>query len=935
MRRILYISGEPNSPGDTYRVKRYMECAKFCGWSPDSITLGDIGSDLLENNKYDVVVLWRTAWNVHLGSFLLGLRENGVKIVFDVDDLMFIPDLAKVNIIDGIRSQGLRECDVAKHYSMMLKSLLSADYCFAATEEIAFYMRLLGKPTFVLKNGFSLETHIASRLALRKKLSRQNDGLLRIGYASGSLTHQRDFRVVAAPLCEVLSKRPYCRLVLFKGVFNLDEFPELKKFECQVEWRDRCHLNQLPEEIARFDINIAPLEFGNPYCESKSELKFFEAALADVPTIASPTEPFRKAIKHGETGLLAASFNEWLLYLNRLLDDEIMRKTMGRSAYFSALANYGTQSRIVEYGNTLEQLFRGNAATRAFALAAKLSAISANSPVVYPSEVLFEKDNLEKALVTVVVALYNYEQFIIQALDSVKEQSIKILDLVIVDGGSTDSSLVNAIKWTSANHKRFNRLVVLRNNENYGLALCRNTGFAASETPYILPLDADNQLNPECCEKLLSQALETGAAFVYPVLQQFGTHNGLMGTLPFDPQHFVFDNFIDAMALISKEAWACVGGYDHVKGGWEDYHLWCKFTEAAMLGVQCPEVLAKYRCHQQSMRMLLTVKKSTSQYLVKKLTELHPWVSPRIKKEVSMAISPIVSVQSSNVVNNYRQLDRILPILRCPISHCKLIYDSKHGRLVSYDGLNTWRLFKNHPIFLQDIKNLEVKPDSHISNSIANEALEIIQNAKGLVLNLSAGGTKERFENVIEVEYALFRNTDVVADAHSIPFDDNVFESIICQNAFEHYKNPERVIQELHRVLKPGGILFVRTAFLQPLHEAPYHYYNATRYGLEEWMKSFDPIELSVSNNFAPNHTLSWLASEAENAFRKDISNKSAQELRDATVGQLIDCWRDEKQRNIPLWTNFFKLSEESKSTFSAGFQFIGKKRTTTFKPDQ
>jgi glycosyltransferase involved in cell wall biosynthesis len=77
----------------------------------------------------------------------------------------------------------------------------------------------------------------------------------------------------------------------------------------QIEWREFVPLDQLPNEIAQFDVNLAPLEVGNPFCEAKSELKYFEAALAGVPTIASPTGPYRRAIRHGETGFLVPPAN--------------------------------------------------------------------------------------------------------------------------------------------------------------------------------------------------------------------------------------------------------------------------------------------------------------------------------------------------------------------------------------------------------------------------------------------------------------------------------------------------------------------------------------------------------------------------------------------------------------------------------------------------
>ena len=63
-------------------------------------------------------------------------------------------------------------------------------------------------------------------------------------------------------------------------------------------------LHHLPDEIARFDINLAPLEPDNPFCDAKSELKYFEGALAGVCTIASPVGPFRRGDKARRDRLL-------------------------------------------------------------------------------------------------------------------------------------------------------------------------------------------------------------------------------------------------------------------------------------------------------------------------------------------------------------------------------------------------------------------------------------------------------------------------------------------------------------------------------------------------------------------------------------------------------------------------------------------------------
>jgi glycosyltransferase involved in cell wall biosynthesis len=105
-------------------------------------------------------------------------------------------------------------------------------------------------------------------------------------------------------------------------------------------------LDELPWELARFDVNLAPLEVGNPYCEAKSELKFFEAALVGVPTVASPTQPFRDAMRHGETGFVASTPETWFAHITALLSDEALRQRVVQAALVDVEARYGVAKRV-------------------------------------------------------------------------------------------------------------------------------------------------------------------------------------------------------------------------------------------------------------------------------------------------------------------------------------------------------------------------------------------------------------------------------------------------------------------------------------------------------------------------------------------------------------------------------------------------------------
>jgi len=225
-----------------------------------------------------------------------------------------------------------------------------------------------------------------------------------------------------------------------------------------------------------------------------------------------------------------------------------------------------------------------------------------------------------------------------------------------------------------------------------------------------------------------------------------------------------------------------------------------------------------------------------------------------------------------------------------------------------------------------DAPDLKVMPEAHISNDLPLDILDMMAASPGLVLNLSAGGTRVKYDNVIEAEFAIFRNTDVVTDAHSLPFQDEAFELIVSMNAFEHYHDPVRVAAELRRVLKPGGRLLVRTAFLQPLHEPPWHFYNCTRYGLENWFAAFDIDKLHVSDNFNPVHSLAWMVSELEAGLRSDHSDAAADGFVDASIGDFVRMWRSGEERQNPLWTNFEMLSQARQDVTAAGFELLARR---------
>ncbi len=94
----------------------------------------------------------------------------------------------------------------------------------------------------------------------------------------------------------------------------------------------------------------------NSFSQSKSEIKFIEAALVKVPTIASPTQAFCSAIETGKNGFLAQSETEWEYILDTLIENPGLREEIGDNAFNDVMQKYAPWIRAHEIVKTLNQI---------------------------------------------------------------------------------------------------------------------------------------------------------------------------------------------------------------------------------------------------------------------------------------------------------------------------------------------------------------------------------------------------------------------------------------------------------------------------------------------------------------------------------------------------------------------------------------------------
>jgi ubiquinone/menaquinone biosynthesis C-methylase UbiE len=136
-----------------------------------------------------------------------------------------------------------------------------------------------------------------------------------------------------------------------------------------------------------------------------------------------------------------------------------------------------------------------------------------------------------------------------------------------------------------------------------------------------------------------------------------------------------------------------------------------------------------------------------------------------------------------------------------------------------------------------------------MTNPHPQRFLDLLPASGGRALDVGSGGRK--LPGVVSVEYVHAPGADLRADGAHLPFPDATFAVALSQAVLEHVPDPQAHVDELYRVLKPGGLLWLELAFLQPVHMAPWHYFNITPHGLDLLLGRWEVLERSTIGGMA------------------------------------------------------------------------------------
>lgn len=204
------------------------------------------------------------------------------------------------------------------------------------------------------------------------------------------------------------------------------------------------------------------------------------------------------------------------------------------------------------------------------------------------------------AKVSIVIPVYNVEKYVSEALDSALMQTHYETEIICIDDASTDDSL----EILNSYAERFERVTVLKNKNNMGLARTRNLGIEHAGGEFILPLDADDLIDPNYCTKALEVFAENPAtSVVYSRATMFDSAKLWPWELPcFSAERMMEVNHVFCSAFFRKVDWVSYGGYrENMKYGYEDWDFWLHFVLDGKIFYRIPENFFYYRQSEGSM----------------------------------------------------------------------------------------------------------------------------------------------------------------------------------------------------------------------------------------------------------------------------------------------------------------------------------------------
>lgn len=627
---VLWVHNSRDLMTHKYRVHNYKKM--LANKNIDAFTVLEEEFKHFDLSGIDILILCRIDADSDLLDKIRRYKTSGKPIIFDIDDFVFDPNqiLNLRHVAERDDAYRQRLLDMA---SRLKSTMLSADYVTVSTHALKKEVERFGLPAIIIPNNIPDEE--VARSSELVKLARSKKTLhVRVGYFSGTATHEIDFEECSDALYELMNEH---NNIQFMIVGHLNATERFKIFGDRFIQLGLVSHDKMLEYLSTVHINLAPLEWQSRFTQGKSELKVFEAALFGIPSIASPTASYSALIQNGANGFVASNQFEWKARIIQLVKDGKLRELIGRNAKESIAKRFYLSGAVSEYATLLNAIGKGT--------------LRLPLPRYYPAR------NEIKPAISIISIIYKKESEIWYFLESLRRQRFELkYEVVLIDDccpGSTVDMVTEFQRsvMTLPDTNKNMAIKVVKNHKNSGNCYSRNKGLSESTGSICIIVDADcmfdenfigshyDAFNKGMCDVAIGpKGIETHSRHPLSVLNIYNIDKSL-AIRDANPQDVVNqDSFINCVTRnfsISRAYLESVGEplFDELFSyssapdsgfGWEDVELGCRLYLAGARIKFLNETASIHISHPPSVDNADKPYRSLLNF--KRLHQKHPWL---------------------------------------------------------------------------------------------------------------------------------------------------------------------------------------------------------------------------------------------------------------------------------------------------------------------
>jgi peptidoglycan/xylan/chitin deacetylase (PgdA/CDA1 family) len=401
----------------------------------------------------------------------------------------------------------------------------------------------------------------------------------------------------------------------------------------------------------------------------------------------------------------------------------------------------------------------------------------------------------------VIITCYNLGRYLDEALESVRRQTRPATELVVIDDGSDDPYSREVLTRVSRSG------VFVEATDRRGVASARNAGVELTSSPYLLFLDADDALEPQCIERMAGRLDSTDCAFVTSAIRAFGEASYVWTPPSCNWPQMLVRGGPHISSLFRRAVWSDVGGFDSSLKGYEDLDFWLSAIERGFKGEVLEEPLLRYRVrHGSRYRRVLQPDRHATTWA--SIQRKHPPPSARDRTNLLVEKDSFLLEQRTyhlSLRSQADELERCISAVRQQIGEMSEALARESVPVLNWGDLRrvtpvsqVWGLDRGKPL---DRVYIERFLESHRAD-IQGRVAEVKD--PEYTMRFGSGVTGYDVIDINPQNQAATIVADLSA-AESLPA--NAFDCVVLTQTLHLIYDTQVVLKNVYRSLKPGGVL--------------------------------------------------------------------------------------------------------------------------------